>query len=176
MALRARHLKIYYFWAKSLLMSVPEQIMESIKRYCAYQERCHSEVRYKLIALGCYGEELEEAIGMLIEEDFLNEERFATAYAGGKFRMRSWGRLKIKQHLKQKQVSDYCIRRAMKAIAEEEYVQRMEQLMEKKLEAMQHEPNPWKRQQKIFAYMMQKGYEYDLIKDSWQAIQSKLAK
>jgi regulatory protein len=82
-----------------------------MQRYCAYQERCHSEVRSKLLEIGMRGTELEEVIAMLIQEGFLNEERFARLYARSKFRQVQWGRVKIELALKQKQVSDYCIRK-----------------------------------------------------------------
>ena len=96
-------------------------ILNKLRHYCAYQERCHEEVRTKLLSLKVYGDGLEEIINQLISEDFLNEERFAKAYAGGKFRMKKWGRGKIIQGLKARKISDYCIKQGMSEIPEEDY-------------------------------------------------------
>ena len=86
----------------------PEDALAKLQRYCAYQDRCHQEVRTKLIDLGVFGDTLEEIITDLIKDNFLNEERFARSYARGKFRMRKWGRIKIRQELKLRKISDYC--------------------------------------------------------------------
>ncbi|HRD43896.1 MAG TPA: RecX family transcriptional regulator, partial [Ferruginibacter sp.] len=98
-----------------------EKAWQKIKHYCAYQERSHKEVKEKLYGFGLYKAEVELLLTQLIEENYLNEERFATAFAGGKFRMKQWGRQKIKYELKQKQVSDYCIKKALAAIDGEQY-------------------------------------------------------
>ncbi|MBP6234345.1 MAG: RecX family transcriptional regulator, partial [Chitinophagaceae bacterium] len=90
-----------------------EQALQKLKHYCAYQERCHSEVKEKLYQLGVWKKEHDEIIASLIEENYLNEERFAVAYAGGHFRIKQWGRIKIKYELKQKQVSEYSIKKAL---------------------------------------------------------------
>ena len=82
----------------------PEQSLPKIKQYCAYQERCHKEVREKLYSFGLNKEEVNEIISTLINENYLNEERFAIQFAGGKFRMKQWGRIKIKMGLKAKKV------------------------------------------------------------------------
>lgn len=136
--------------------------LKAIEHYCAYQERCHSEVRYKLLELGFRGAELEEAIASLIADNFLNEERFARSYSSGKFRMNQWGRKKIVQALKQKQVSDYCIRKGLEAIDAVEYAATLQRLAEKKL-AITEKGQTWIRKQKVQRYLIQKGYENDLI-------------
>src|ERR1700709_658618 len=87
-----------------------EQALQKARHYCGYQERCHSEVKEKLYSLGLHKQQVEECLSQLIEENYLNEERFAQQFAGGKFRMKQWGRVKIKYELKQKQVSEYCIK------------------------------------------------------------------
>src|SRR5690606_26754360 len=92
----------------------PEQALQKLKHYCAYQERSHSEVVEKLYSLGVWKREHDAIIASLIEEGYLNEERFAIAFAGGKFRMKKWGRTKIKYELKQRQVSEYSIKKALK--------------------------------------------------------------
>lgn len=153
-------------------MTVLAATLATIKHYCAYQERCHSEVRQKLLELGCYGADLEEAISILIEENFLNEERFAIAFAGGKFRMQSWGKVKIRQHLKQKQVSDYCINKGLKSIDETDYYKKLVALYEKKSLSLSTERSPWRKRQKITAYLLQKGFESDLIQQVWNSDES----
>ncbi len=86
---------------------------QKIAHYCAYQERCQQEVRSKLYQYGLYKNQVEETLAWLITEGYLNEERFAKTFAGGKFRVKKWGKLKIEQALKQKQLSSYCIRKGM---------------------------------------------------------------
>src|ERR1700709_2489168 len=90
-----------------------EQAMQKARHYCAYQERSHYEVKQKLYSFGLHKIEVEESLSGLIEEDYLNEERFAIQFAGGHFRMKQWGRVKIRYELKQKQVSEYCIKKAL---------------------------------------------------------------
>ena len=99
----------------------PQQSIPKIKQYCAYQERCHAEVRDKLYSFGLYKKDAEFIISQLISENYLNEERFAILYAGGKFRIKQWGRVKIKHALRQKQVSEYSIKKALKEISESDY-------------------------------------------------------
>ena len=91
-----------------------EQALQKLRQYCAYQERSHKEVQQKLWDLGVKRMDHDEIISTLIEEDYLNEERFAKAFAGGKFRMKDWGRKKILYALKEKGVSEYNIKKAMK--------------------------------------------------------------
>src|SRR6476620_10497067 len=95
-----------------------EKALQKIKHYCAYQERNHKEVKDKLYSFGLYRQEVEALLSQLIEEGYLNEERFAIAFAGGKFRLRQWGRVKIQYELKQKGISEYCIRKALMSIEE----------------------------------------------------------
>lgn len=139
-----------------------EQALQKLKHYCAYQERCHSEVKQKLYDLGVWRKDHDEIIAALIEENYLNEERFAIAYAGGKWRMKQWGRIKIKQALKQKQVSDYCIKKAMKQIDEEEYGKVLKKLAEEKYQALKGEQYLI-RKKKTIDYLLLKGFERELV-------------
>ena len=139
---------------------------EKIKQYCAYQERSHQEVRSKLLSMEVYGNELENCMSMLIAENYLNEERYARAIARGKFRVKHWGRIKIKQALKQQQVSDYCIRQAMEEIDEDEYRHTLQALADKKRSTLENEANDFVRQQKLKNYLLQKGYEFEYIMDT----------
>jgi regulatory protein len=142
----------------------PQQSVPKIKQYCAYQERCHAEVRDKLYSFGLNKSEVEEIIYTLITENYLNEERFATHYAGGKFRMKRWGKIKIKQSLKLKQVSDYCIRKALKEIDEKEYEKTFQKLLEQKMKTLKSEKNIFVKKRKLQDFLLQKGFENDLIR------------
>lgn len=143
----------------------PEQSIPKIKQYCAYQERCHAEVRDKLYSFGLNKIEVEEIISTLISENYLNEERFAIHYAGGKFRMKQWGKNKIKQSLKFKQVSDYCIKKALKEINEREYEKTFQKLTEQKLKTLKSEKNIFIKKRKLQDFLLQKGYENEMIRE-----------
>lgn len=140
-----------------------EQALQKLKYYCAYQERCHSEVKEKLYNLGVWKRDHDPIIAALIEEDYLNEERFAIAYAGGKWRMKQWGRVKIKYELKQKRVSDYCIKKALKQIDDEGYVTVLKKLVKEKYAALKAEQY-LARKKKTMDYLVRKGFEIELIK------------
>ena len=139
------------------------QALPKIKQYCAYQERCHSEVKTKLYGYGLHKNDVEDLIVQLITENYLNEERFAIHFAGGKFRMKQWGVVKIKQALKQKQVSDYCIKQALKGIDNEDYLATFNKLAQKKLLSLKSEKNIFTKKRKTQDYLLRKGYSYELI-------------
>lgn len=141
----------------------PEQALQKLKHYCAYQERSHSEVKEKLYSLGVWKKDHDSIIANLIEGDYLNEERFAIAFAGGKFRIKQWGRVKIKYELKQKQVSEYSIKKALKQIREEEYLAVLKKLADEKYASLKHEQY-LVRKKKTIDYLLQKGFEMELIK------------
>ncbi len=144
----------------------PEQSIPKIKQYCAYQERCHMEVREKLYSYGLNKKEIDEVISTLINENYLNEERFAIQFAGGKFRMRQWGKNKIKHALKLKQVSDYCIKKALKEIDDISYAKSFHKLTEQKLKALKGEKNIFVKKRKLQDFLMQRGFENDLIRET----------
>ena len=143
----------------------PQQSVPKIKQYCAYQERCHAEVRDKLYSFGLNKIEVEEIISELITENYLNEERFAIHYAGGKFRMKQWGKNKIKQSLKFKQVSDYCIEKSLKEIDNKEYEKTFLKLTELKLKALKSEKNIFIKKRKLQDFLLMKGYESEMIRE-----------
>ena len=140
-----------------------EQALQKLKHYCAYHERCHAEVKEKLYNLGVWKKEHDEIIATLIEENYLNEERFAIAYAGGRFRIKQWGRVKIKYELKQKQVSEYCIKKALKQIEEEDYLKTLQKLANQKYASLKSEQHLI-RKKKTMDYLLAKGFEMDLVK------------
>ncbi len=115
-----------------LMISIKEAILKAMK-YCAYQERCHSELKSKLYELGLYKRDVEEVVSTMISEGFLNEERFAIAFAGGKFRIKKWGKIKIISELKKRKVSDYCIQKGISEIRSEEYRACLNALIKKKI-------------------------------------------
>ena len=139
-----------------------EQAIQKLKHYCSYQERSHSEVQQKLWDLGVRKAEHDEIIASLIEDDYLNEERFARQFAGGKFRMKEWGRKKIYYGLKEKGISDYLINTAMKEINEEAYRKILGGLAEKKYALLKGEQY-LVRKKKTIDYLLQKGYEPELV-------------
>lgn len=139
-----------------------EQALQKLKQYCAYQERCHREVKEKLYALGVWKRDHDEIIATLIEENYLNEERFAIAYAGGKFRIKGWGRVKIKYELKQKRVSEYCIKKALKQIDESDYIAKLTKLAIEKYQSLKGEQYLI-RKKKTIDYLVGRGFELDLI-------------
>ncbi|MEZ5048238.1 MAG: regulatory protein RecX [Saprospiraceae bacterium] len=139
-----------------------EQVLEKLKKYCAYQERSHHDVRYKILEYKIYGQDLEEIITALIQEDFLNEERYAMAYARGKFNQNEWGRIKILQGLKSKHISDYCVRQAMKAIDPDDYLQSAKKIAEKRIK-QKSLPTLFERRTDAIRYLTSRGYEYEII-------------
>ncbi|HEU0063478.1 MAG TPA: regulatory protein RecX [Flavisolibacter sp.] len=139
-----------------------EQALQKVRQYCAYQERSHFEVQQKLWELGVYRSYHDEIISTLIEEDYLNESRFAKQYAGGKFRLKSWGRKKIYYGLKEKKVSDYNIKMALKEINEGDYLKTLNALADKKYKELKGEQYLI-RKKKTMDYLLQKGYESNLI-------------
>ena len=106
--------------------------LDKARKFCAYQERSQQEVRDKLYDLGLHKNEVEQGISQLIGEGFINEERFAQIFAGGKFRMKQWGKVKITLELQKKKISPYCIRKALEAIDERDYRHTLEEVIRKK--------------------------------------------
>jgi regulatory protein len=140
-----------------------EQAFQKLKHYCSYQERCHSQVKEKLYSLGVWKKDQDEIIAKLIEEGYLNEERFAIAFASGRFRIKHWGKVKIKYELKQKQVSEYSIKKALKQIDETEYLKTLKKLAEEKYALLKSEQY-LVRKKKTMDYLIGKGYEMELVR------------
>jgi regulatory protein len=130
--------------------------------FCAYQERTQQEVRERLNEWDVYGDDADLVIVELIEQNYLNEERFAKTFAGSKFRVKSWGKHKIRQHLKQRGITGYNLDQAMKEIEPDSYQQRLAELLEKKKRSLT-DSNPLVIKQKLARYAIGKGYEPDLV-------------
>ncbi len=140
----------------------PHQALIRAQKYCAYQERSQQEVRDKLYSFGLHKNDVENIIAELIISGFLKEERFANAFAGGKFRTKGWGRIKIKQALKQKQVSENLIKLALKGIDERDYRKELKKIIEAKSK-MTNEKNPLKKNYKVAQYAIGRGFEAELV-------------
>jgi regulatory protein len=142
----------------------PQQALQKLKHYCAYQERCHSEVKDKLYNYGLHTKDVEQIISTLIEENYLDEERFAIHFAGGKFRMKKWGRIKIRYELKKRLVSEFCIKKAIQSIDEDQYESAIEKLVESKIKDAKKYKYSYLKIKYILSALNQKGYEPDLVR------------
>lgn len=149
----------------------PELAYPKIKHYCAYSERCHCEVREKLFGMGLVKKDVEILLSRLIEEDRLNEERFAILFAGGHFRQKKWGKAKIVYALRQKKVSEQNIKRGLKEIVEKDYLLSLEKLAATKWKSLEGEQY-LSREAKTNAYLLQKGYERPAIQQVIARIKS----
>jgi regulatory protein len=139
-------------------------LLQKAASYCAYQERTQDEVRGRLKKWGVIGDEAEEIISELIIQNYLSEERFAQTYAGSKFRQKNWGRLKIKQELNRRGLTDYTINKGMSEIEDADYEESLAELLTKKMEILERsESNPLKRKQKLVRYALGKGFESELV-------------
>jgi regulatory protein len=149
-----------------------EQALQKLKHYCTYQERSHYEVKQKLYELGVRTNDHDEIIASLIDEDYLNEERFAIQFAGGKFRMKQWGKKKILYALREKKVSDYSIKKALAEINEDDYLVVLKKLAEEKYNLLKDEQH-MDRKKKTIDYLIQKGYEYENVNNALSSLTEK---
>lgn len=147
-----------------------DEALSKLQRYCAYQDRCHQEVRSKLLDLGIYGDDLEEIMADLIADNFLNEERFARSFARGKFRMKQWGRIRIVRELKKRKVSEYCIRQALSEIDDADYEKALREVLEKKA-GTGNESDTFKLRGKVAAYAIRRGFEPERV---WEVVKELL--
>jgi regulatory protein len=134
-----------------------------ITRYCQYQDRCQKEIRNKLYENGASKDDVAELMIELIESKLIDEERYARNFARGKFRIKNWGKRKIIFELKQDQISEYCIKKGLSEIDDEEYRQTLERLTERKIPEYMKDKNLFTRRAKLQRYLSQKGYEQELI-------------
>jgi regulatory protein len=139
-----------------------EQALQKLKHFCGYQERSHHETQQKLYSLGLYKKDVDTLLSQLIEENYLNEERYANAFASGRFRIKQWGRIKIKYEMQQHKVSIYNITKAIQSIDETDYLATLQTLAEKKWNSLKSEQY-LNRQTKTIHFLMQRGFEPNLI-------------
>lgn len=148
-----------------------EEAFEKLTTFCAYQDRCPWEIRRKLYEKGIKDEPAEQLIAELIAEEFVNEERYARAFARGKFRLKKWGRNRIRMELKMREIPEVLIRKGLNEIDPEEYYDTLLTQTEKKWEST-HESDSFKKKYKVTQYLMAKGYEMDLVKEAVESLQS----
>lgn len=139
------------------------EIREKLAKYCAYQDRCHWEVENKLNEFQLIPEAKDEIIIYLIQNNFLNEERFAKSFVRGKFNQKNWGRIKIKSELKKRKIPAKMIESALKEIDEDQYLSTLVELFEKKKNSLKSERESLKKKFKIQNFLLQKGFERENI-------------
>jgi len=139
-----------------------KEATRKLEGYCAYQDRCHKEVNSKLKEMGMIPAAIDEIVGHLIKENFLNEERFARSFARGKFNIKKWGKKRIINELKQRDITKYNLKLALKEIDEDIYLETLEILAKKR--AMQlTETNVFKKRKKLADYLLYRGWESPLV-------------
>ncbi len=142
-----------------------DQIKAKMEYYCAYQDRCHYDVEKKLREFFLIPEARDEILLGLMREKFLDEERFAKSFARGKFKIKHWGKKKITQELKKRNISDYLINKGLKEIDTSEYLTTIDNLLLKKKNNIKAK-NDFELRNKLTSFMLNKGFEYDLIIES----------
>ncbi len=140
-----------------------EEATKRMERYCAYQERCHKEVHQKLYEMRMIPVAVDQIIDHLLRHNFLNETRFAQAFARGKFRAKKWGRNRIVNELKMRQISKFNIKIALKEIPDTEYYKTFDALAEKRLQQLTSETNLQKKRKKLADYLFYRGWESALV-------------
>ena len=145
----------------------PTQAREKIRHYCAYQERSHKEVINKLYSYGLHSSDVDEILIEVIAEGFLNEERYAKAFAGGKFRIKKWGRTKIKHELEANGLTKNCIKAGLTEIDEKDYQVTLTNLLKKKLDQL--EGNDFFKRDKAAKYAIRKGFEAEFV---WEILKN----
>ena len=138
------------------------QVLKKAAYYCAYQERCQQDLRNKLYQWGLHSQDVEELITLLIEDNFINEERFAKAFSSGKFHILKWGKVKIKNELKQRNISEYCICKGLEEIGNTEYQKTLKNIITKKLKEIKGK-NKFQIMNKVASFAISKGYESELV-------------
>ena len=133
-----------------------------MENYCAYQERCHQEVHQKLMDMRMIPEAIDQIMAHLIQENYLNEERFAKSFARGKFRIKKWGKHRIVQELKQRHISAFNIKSALAEIEEQDYLDTLDELAKKRLSQIK-ENNVQKKKKKLADYLLYRGWESHLV-------------
>lgn len=146
-----------------------EEATKKIEYYCSYQDRCHDEVITKLKSLGIVPQVIDHIIVHLIEHNFLNEERFACSFARGKHNIKKWGKFRIENELKLRNISKYNIAKALKEILPETYIENFHLLAEKQWDAVL-EKNLQKKKKKVGDYLLRKGWESYLVYDKLEEL------
>src|SRR6056300_330112 len=148
------------------------EALEKLRTYCAYQERCHKEVKNKLYQLGIIPQAIEQIVGTLVAENYLNESRFAQQFAHGKFSIKHWGKIRITKELKARNISDYDIQKALKALETDVYLTKIEAISEKKW-AQLSQISMQAKKEKLYNYLVYRGWETALIYEQINRLSAK---
>ncbi len=139
-----------------------QEAKKKLEHYCAYQDRCHKEVVVKLKEMRMIPQAIDSIVTHLIQENYLNEERFAKSFARGKFNIKKWGRNRIVNELKQRQISRFNIKTALEEINDDDYYDTLNELAIKRWEQLQ-ESNLQKKKKKTADFLLYRGWESDLV-------------
>ena len=139
-----------------------DEAQKKLENFCAYQERCHKEVRAKLMSMNMIPQVIDTIMVHLIEHNYLNEERFAVTFVRGKFRIKKWGKNRLKRELKFREISNYSITKAISQIDETEYLMTLDELVMKRIDQVK-ESNKYKKRKKVADYLLYRGWESHLI-------------
>ena len=145
----------------------PDQVLDKMAKYCAYQERCVKDVRDKLKTFDIPQEDQDKILDYLLDNRFVTDERFAKSFVRGKINQSGWGLNKIRFHLMQKGVAKEVIDEALAQTDEEAYRQRLIDILKAKSKTVKAE-NDFEKKRKLAAYAMQKGFEAALV---WEVLQ-----
>jgi len=139
-----------------------EIIMNKARHFCSYQERCTSEVKDKLVAWKAPASLMEKILALLKEENYLDDERFARTFASGKFRIKHWGKIRIRHELNSKGLSGDDIMKGLEEIDQEEYMKELERILTGKNKEL-NDNDPYRKRKKLISFVLQRGFEYDLV-------------
>jgi len=159
------HLLIKCYYIANMISNktyTVEEALSKLQNYCSYQERCHQEVRRKLVSMRMIPEAIDQIIVALLDHNFLNEERFAKAYVRGKFRIKKWGRRRLTLELKKKEIGIFNINQAISQINELDYLEVFNDLAESRLVFIK-ESNKLKKKKKLADYLLYRGWESHLV-------------
>ncbi len=148
------------------------EALEKLRTYCVYQERCHKEVKNKLYQLDMIPQAIEQIVGTLVAENYLNESRFAQQFAHGKFSIKHWGKIRITKELKARNISDYDIQKALKALDTDAYLTKIEAISEKKWVQLS-QISVQAKKEKLYNYLVYRGWETALIYEQINRLSAK---
>jgi len=154
--------KTYFYVLNLNKVYTVNEAQKKMENFCAYQERCHKEVRAKLMSMNMIPQVIDTIMVHLIEQNYLNEERFAMTFVRGKFRIKKWGKNRLKRELKFRNISNYSITKAINQIGEREYLKTLDEIVIKRVNQVK-ESNKYKKRKKVVDYLLYRGWESHLI-------------
>ena len=145
---------------------------DKIKRYCSVQDRCQWDVIKKMNEWGLGAKIKTRLLEILITENYINEKRFSESFCRGKFKIKNWGKIKISNELKQKNISNICIEKGMEEIKEDEYLKVLDKLFVEKRDQLT-EKNHFVKKTKIANFLIQRGFESFLVWEKMKELKDK---